>query len=116
MVEVLGHTRSLPSIQAQVSSLYDFVGSSEACTAVTPDIINLGARLMLIDNKRTTLLRWLDGQDQSAKHLQEFQKCVKGTGDWLLRMDTYIEWKSNHGRVLWLNGIGKSPFTSFSQC
>jgi hypothetical protein len=62
----------------------------------------------LADEGRTELLGWLGGCDQSAKHRQEYQKCVRGTGDWLLKIDKYVEWKANPGQLLWLNGIGES--------
>jgi hypothetical protein len=64
-------------------------------------------KLILVGEKRTILLRWLRALDQSAKHRQELQKCVKGTGEWLLRADNYIGWKNDYGQLLWVKGIGK---------
>lgn len=62
-----------------------------------------------VGDERDKCLHWLGGRNQLDKHQCEVEKGTNGTGNWLLRNDTYRSWKANPGQLLWLNGIGGSP-------
>ncbi|OJI81728.1 hypothetical protein ASPTUDRAFT_731647 [Aspergillus tubingensis CBS 134.48] len=85
-MEVISHTRSLPSVEKKVTGLSETVAQSDE-----------GREL-------AELLSQLGGRCQSAKQDEEYQKCAPATGDWLLNTEQYMKWKINRNHLLWVKG------------
>ncbi|KAH6999962.1 ankyrin repeat-containing domain protein [Ilyonectria destructans] len=86
IVEVLNNTRSLPLIKDEVKKISEHIDQKNE------------------DESKAHFLHQLGWNDQSPKHRDEYKKCVEGTGDWLLQHETFLDWKVNPGKLLWLNG------------
>lgn len=71
----------------------------------------------LMDSKvRDEILKWISSADPGLKHNTVRLPRVPGTGEWLLRTPTYVEWRgdSSNSNVLWCHGTqgsGKSVLT-----
>lgn len=49
--------------------------------------------------------RWLNAPDPWTNHALARERCAPNTGQWLLRSEEYVKWKSDHApQHLWLHG------------
>ncbi|CAM1510491.1 Fc.00g008260.m01.CDS01 [Cosmosporella sp. VM-42] len=86
ILQILSHVQSLPLIHKKVSTIAEDIAKTTE------------------DTTKKEVLRWLGGSDQSSKQQEEYEKYVKGTGDWLFHHCDYVTWNTLSGRLLWVNG------------
>ena len=72
----------------------------------------------LVANERKEVFRWLSSVPCESHHHESCKKILKGTGQWLLENDHFLDWqRSSCSAIFWLNGIpgsGKSKLTSIA--
>jgi hypothetical protein len=51
--------------------------------------------------------KWLMPSDPSTNHHNASKMHHLGTGRWLLKHQTYINWKEDADSFVWIHGIGK---------
>ena len=67
---------------------------------------NVGAK------RRTEILQWISAIPYEDNHNTACTGHTNGTGEWLLRHDTYTKWRTSRSRnILWLYGIRKRPLS-----
>ena len=67
---------------------------------------NVGSR------RRTEILQWISAIPYEDNHNTAYTGHTSGTGEWLLRHNTYTKWRtSNTCNILWLYGIRKGPLS-----
>lgn len=69
-----------------------------------------------VRDERRAIAEWLQngGADPSTNHNAARKKHAQGTGDWLLNLDTFQNWKDSDSGFLWLNGISGAGKTVLS--
>jgi Cdc6-like AAA superfamily ATPase len=70
---------------------------------------------MKIREERERIVQWLMGADPSTNHNSARKKHQSGTGDWLLNLKEFKQWRDGEGGILWLSGIpgaGKTVLSS----
>ena len=84
-------------------------------------IFRMGGQLQSFEDRleaqeRIEILRWLSAQPYIEHHEQIFKHALPGSGQWLLRDSTYIDWLQNStSSLVWLHGkvgSGKSTLVS----
>lgn len=70
---------------------------------------------MVADDTKDKLLRWLSSTNPSTNHEAARKKHEPSTGAWLLRSQSFIEWKNSANSFLWLHGIRESHVSSQSE-
>ena len=64
--------------------------------------------LTVADDTKDRVLQWLSSTNPSSNHNAARKKHEPSTGAWLLRSQSFIEWKNNANSFLWLHGIRES--------
>ncbi|KAJ3774980.1 hypothetical protein FB446DRAFT_701867 [Lentinula raphanica] len=64
----------------------------------------------LSSDEESKLKEWLAAPDYSIHFTTAFNKRVDGTGQWIFKDSTYLEWKENAG-ILWIQGKAGSGKT-----
>ncbi|KAL8793896.1 MAG: hypothetical protein Q9195_003515 [Heterodermia aff. obscurata] len=54
---------------------------------------------------RKSIMRWLAVADPLTNHRSACQRCLPGTGRWLLEDSGFMEWEVGHNNYLWLNAL-----------
>jgi Cdc6-like AAA superfamily ATPase len=70
---------------------------------------------MKISEERERIVQWLRGVDPSINHNAARRKHEPGTGNWLLNLEGFKQWRDGDSGILWLYGIpgaGKTVLTS----
>lgn len=89
-----------------------------ATNIATNDAVNkIGAQLedLKAREERKQIADWLRGADPSTNHNSARKKHEPGTGEWLLNLKAFEEWREGDGSLLWLHGIpgaGKTILSS----
>jgi len=62
----------------------------------------------LKEARRREMVMWLAGTSYVEHHENALQGLLEGTGEWLLKEETYRKWlESEQSCILWLHGIRK---------
>ena len=56
------------------------------------------------DQLQERFRRWLSPPDPSINHNTARKAHHEGTAEWFIHGDTFAEWKSTTGSVLWIHG------------
>ena len=56
------------------------------------------------ENSRDRLIQWLSSLDYSSNHYAAVRKRQPTTGEWLIRMAEFEDWKQAQNSFLWLHG------------
>ena len=77
--------------------------------------IDLGVQVLLQNvgaERRTKILQWISAIPYEDNHNAACTGHTNGTGEWLLRHDTYTKWRTSRScNILWLYGIRKRPIS-----
>lgn len=67
----------------------------------------IGAQLedLNASEERKQIAEWLSGADPSTDHNSARKKHEPGTGEWLLNLKDFEEWREGDGSLLWLHSI-----------
>lgn len=66
-------------------------------------VVSMNSRALEEADKK--LLRWLECVDTSTNHDLARKKREPTTGNWLLQLEPFVEWKKATNASLWLHGI-----------
>jgi hypothetical protein len=109
----------LKSLERHKSTLRTALNADVAVTKIaTNDAVNkIGTQIedLKASEERKQIAEWLRGADPSTNHNSARKKHEPGTGDWLLNMKEFEDWRDGDGGVLWLHGIpgaGKTILSS----
>ncbi len=94
MLDVVDSINS--NVLQDVKSKLDSLASSVSRTALTA-----------VGKNHEEVLKWLTPVDQSEIFAASLRSHEPGTGDWLLRGETYKNWRETPHSTLWLHGDGK---------
>ena len=77
--------------------------------------IDLGVQVLLQNvgaKRQTEILQWISAIPYEDNHITACTGHTNGTGEWLLRHDTYNKWRTSRScNILWLYGIRKRPIS-----
>ncbi|KAI6092716.1 hypothetical protein F4821DRAFT_109792 [Hypoxylon rubiginosum] len=68
----------------------------------------LRAHEKTIEERRSSIVKWLASYDISHAHLSAYERREPDTGRWLLESSCYDRWRSSESQFLWLVGDGKN--------
>ncbi|KAK0712676.1 Pfs, NACHT and ankyrin domain protein [Lasiosphaeria miniovina] len=94
----------LQSIKTKVQDIHSMMNHTKA-----------GVDSLKLDSHLDKLKKWLSPPDPSTNLNTAKEKRHKGTGDWFINSNAFLEWKSGPRRHLWLHGLagcGKTVITS----
>ncbi|KAJ6013839.1 hypothetical protein N7540_008430 [Penicillium herquei] len=97
----------------QWASLAANLGDRKVAAAHLAKIKSVESKVLTAEEEKQ--LDWMSTAAFSSRQRDLQKKRTDGTGNWLLDLNEYTDWKSNPGKILWLPGIsgcGKSVLCS----